>query len=138
MSFQFKKDISGREFQREGTHVFLWLIHIDVWQWKWKLLSPVWLFLTPWTVHSILQARLLEWVAFPFSRGSSWLRDGTRVSCITGRFFASWAIREFWQKPTQYWKEFILQLKKIFKVDISVYNGVSDLKGSRAGFKKTS
>ena len=38
--------------------------------WKWKPLSHVWLFATPWvTVHGILQARVLEWVAFPFSRG---------------------------------------------------------------------
>ena len=54
---------------------------------------------TPWdpmdyTVHGVLQAILLEWVAFPFSRGSSQPRDGTQVSCITGRFFTSWATRE--------------------------------------------
>ena len=34
-----------------------------------------------------LQARILEWVAIPFSRGSSQPRDGTWVSCIAGRFF---------------------------------------------------
>ena len=50
------------------------------------------LFATPWTiVHGILQARILEWVAFPFSRGFSQLRDRTPVSCIAGGFFASWA-----------------------------------------------
>ena len=38
-------------------------------------------------VHGILQARILEWVAFPFSRGSSQPRDQTQVSCIVGRFF---------------------------------------------------
>ena len=47
-----------------------------------------------YTVHGILQARILEWVAFPFSRGSSQPRDQTQVSHITGRFFASWATRE--------------------------------------------
>ena len=41
------------------------------------------------TVHKILQARILEWVAFPFSRGSSQPRDQTQVSCIAGRFFTS-------------------------------------------------
>ena len=47
------------------------------------------------TVHGILQARILEWVAFfPFSRGSSQPRDQTQVSCIMGRFFTSWATRE--------------------------------------------
>ena len=39
------------------------------------------------SVHGILQARILEWVAIPFSRGSSQPRDQTWVSCIAGRFF---------------------------------------------------
>ena len=38
-------------------------------------------------LYGILQARTLEWVAFPFSRGSSKLRNRTRVSCIAGGFF---------------------------------------------------
>ena len=42
-----------------------------------------------YTVHGILQARILEWVAFPFSRGSSQPRDQTQVSHIAGRFFTS-------------------------------------------------
>ena len=46
------------------------------------------------SVHGILQARILEWVVFLFSRGSSQPRDWTQVSCIAGRFFTSWAIRE--------------------------------------------
>ena len=45
-------------------------------------------------VHGILQARILEWVAFPFSRESSQTRDRTQVSHIAGRFLTSWAIRE--------------------------------------------
>ena len=44
-----------------------------------------------YTVHGILQARILEWVAFPFSRGSSQSRGQTQVSHIAGRFFTSWA-----------------------------------------------
>ena len=51
---------------------------------------------TPWTVaHQaplsmrILQARILEWVAMPSSRGSSQSRDGTQVSLIAGRFFTN-------------------------------------------------
>ena len=42
-----------------------------------------------YTVHGILQARILEWVAFPFSRGSSQPRDQTQVSRIAGRFLTS-------------------------------------------------
>ena len=42
------------------------------------------------TVHGILQARILEWVAFPFSRGSFQPRDWTQISHIAGGFFTSW------------------------------------------------
>ena len=58
---------------------------------KWKLLSrdPI-----DYTVPGILQARILEWVAFPFSRESSQPRDRTQVSHIAGRFFTNWATRE--------------------------------------------
>ena len=38
--------------------------------------------------------RILEWVAYPFSSESSWPRNWTRVSCIAGRFFTSWATRD--------------------------------------------
>ena len=37
---------------------------------------------------------ILEWIAYPISRGSSWPRNRTRVSCIAGRFFTNWAMRE--------------------------------------------
>ena len=68
---------------------------------KWKSLScaPVVLSYVchpmDYIVHEIIQARILEWVAFPFSRGSSQTRDQTQISCIAGRFFTSWATREF-------------------------------------------
>ena len=63
---------------------------------KWKPLSRVQLFVTPmdYTAHGILQARILESVAVPFSRGSSQSRDQTQVSHITGGFFTNWAISE--------------------------------------------
>ena len=68
-------------------------------------LSHVILFATPWTVAyqappsmGFFQARVLKWVAISFSRGSSWPRDRTQVSCIVGRCFTVWATREvqFW------------------------------------------
>ena len=46
------------------------------------------------SLHGILQARVLEWVAISFSRGSARPRDRTRVSCIPGRGFNLWATRE--------------------------------------------
>ena len=42
-----------------------------------------------YTVYGVLQARILEWVAFPFSRGSPQPRDWTHISHIVGRFFTS-------------------------------------------------
>ena len=47
-----------------------------------------------YTVHRILQARILEWLAVPFFRGSSQTRDQTQVSHVAGNFFTSWATRE--------------------------------------------
>ena len=58
-------------------------LYVLIWS-EWKLLSSVRLFATPWTIHGILQTRILEGVAFPFSRGSSQPRDRTQVSCIAG------------------------------------------------------
>ena len=46
------------------------------------------------TVHGILQARILEWVAFPFSRGSSQLKDQTQISHIAEGFFTVWVTRK--------------------------------------------
>ena len=106
-----------------------------------------------YTVHGILQARILEWVAFPFSRGSfptqesspglphgrwnlyqlshkgsprilEWVaypsssgpsgpRNQTGVSCMAGRFFTNWAIREAQKKCNK--------TKKIFYNDFSLY-----------------
>ena len=52
-----------------------------------------------YTIHGILQARILERVAFPFTRGASQPKDRTQVSRIAGRFFTSWATRE----AQEYW-----------------------------------
>ena len=50
--------------------------------------------LMDYTVHGNLQARILKWVAVPFSRGSSRPRNQTQFSRIAGRFFTSWATSE--------------------------------------------
>ena len=54
--------------------------------------------------YGILQARILEWVAFPVSRGSSQPRDQTQVSCIAGGFFTSWDTRE----AQEYWDGYLI------------------------------
>ena len=55
------------------------------------------------TVHGILQSRILERVAFPFSRGSSQPRDQTQVSHIAGGCFTSWATREAQVSSVTFW-----------------------------------
>ena len=67
------------------------------WKWKWSH-SVVSDSATPWivglpgfSIHGIFQARVLEWAAIFFSRGSSRRRNRTLVSCIAGRCFAFWA-----------------------------------------------
>ena len=90
----FKQGLDGIEVSKR----WLWLVYrLKSESRKWKLLGQVWLFVTPWThtVHRILQTRILEWVAFPFSRGSSQPGNQTAVSCIAGKFFTNWAIREY-------------------------------------------
>ena len=76
---------------------------LEAWKWKVKVLvaqlcptlcDPTDCSPPGSSVHGTLQARILEWIAIPFSRGFSWLRDGTWVPCITGVFFTVWAIRE--------------------------------------------
>ena len=57
-----------------------------------------------YTVHGILQARILAWIAFPFSRGSSQPRDWTQVSHIAGEFFTRWAIRETLMYDSKKWQ----------------------------------
>ena len=75
--------------------------HASVMKVKVKSLSRVQLFATPWTcrppgssIQGILQARMLEWVAIPFCRGSSPPRDRTLDSRTAGRLFTVWATRE--------------------------------------------
>ena len=81
---------------------------------KWKSLNHVQLFATPWTtIHRILQARILQWVAFPFSRRSSQSRDRTQVSLIAGGFFTNWAPREAPQ-----WFLIVVLLFGLYKKDL--------------------
>ena len=63
------------------------------------LCDPMNCSLPGFSFHGILQVRILEWIAIPFSRGSSRPRDGTLVSCITGRFFHFLSYREVIVSP---------------------------------------
>ena len=61
------------------------------------------------SVCNILLARILKWVAITFSRGSSWPRDRTRLFCIAGRFFTTWATRHC---LGHIWKDGSTQVRK--------------------------
>ena len=83
-----------------NSRVRTWLLE-KPWWWWFSWLSHVQLYRNPMdcsllgsSVHGILQARILEWVAISFSRGSSQPRNWTLLSCLAGRFFTDWAARE--------------------------------------------
>ena len=85
--------------------------------------ARVHLFATPWTVaHQaplsvrILQARILEWIAMPSSRGSSQPRDWTEVSRIAGRFFTAWATIVIWWNIYGLCPQFLKQGLKKFNL----------------------
>ena len=70
------------------------MIECEISMYMLSCFSPVQLFVIPWTVAhqaplsiGFVQVRILEWVAMPFSRGSSQPRDLTQVSYIAGGFF---------------------------------------------------
>ena len=77
------------------------------------------------SVHGILQARILEGVVISFSTGSSQLRDQTQVSCIAGRFFTIWPIREAQAKEMQVTKTYntIIILKIECKKTLKIGQG---------------
>ena len=82
-------------FSRQGFHIFI-QVGVD-WQFWLVKVAQLCLILCDsmgYRVQGILQARMLEWVAFPFCRGLSQPRDQTQVSLIAGRFITSWATRE--------------------------------------------
>ena len=65
------------------------------------------------SVYGILQARILEWIASPLSRGYSRPRDRTWVSYIAGRFFTVWATRETQASQVAQWLRIHLRVQEI-------------------------
>ena len=77
------------------THIYIWQNKkSEVAQSCPTIWDPIHCSLPGSSVHGIFQARILEWIAIFFSRGSSWPRNQTQVSCVAGRFFIDWAMRE--------------------------------------------
>ena len=83
-------------FSRQEYWSWVPLPSLSEWvsEWVSENLSVVSNSLQPIQLHGILQARILEWVVFPFSRGSFQPKDQTQVSSIAGGFFTSWFTRE--------------------------------------------
>ena len=80
------------------------------------------------SVHGISQARILEWVAIPFSLGSSLPRDRTQVSCIGRRILHHWATRE---APGETFGRFLSS------EDGALMNGISALKNKNPSLQQT-
>ena len=76
---------------------------------KWKKVKVAHLWLILWypTVHGIPQARILEWVAYPFSSKSSQPRNPTQVSCTADGFFTNWAIKKAPISKNKNWMRFM-------------------------------
>ena len=81
-------------------------------------------------VHGILQARILEWVAISFSRGTSWSRNWTQVSRVAGRCFTNWACLQV--KAILCWEPArgVLPVAKVMKLRGPTGKGESGLKGA--------
>ena len=80
-----------------NMYTYNWIIVLYHWnniQSKQTLRDPMGCSPPGCSVQEILQARILEWIAIPFSRESSWLMDQTQVSCNSGSFFTVWGTRE--------------------------------------------
>ena len=104
LSFFLKKPIEDKNFDSMKTKVKGQSLSLTLYFYSFKTVSesevaqlcptlfdPMDCSLPGSSVHGIFQAGVLEWVAIVFSRGSSWPRDWTQVSCIAGRRFTVWA-----------------------------------------------
>ena len=101
-SFLFQKFHTDRVTQYGDCSGFFHLVVFKVTQSCLTLWDPM-----DYKVHEILHARILEWVAFPFSRGSFQPRDRTQVSSIVAGFFTGWATREGLLSPSIMFLSFI-------------------------------
>ena len=83
---------NGKEYEKEYTRTHGHVCSVTQ---SWPTLCNPMVCSPPGSsVHGISQAKILEWVAISFSRGSFWLRNQTQVSCIASGFFTDWATRE--------------------------------------------
>ena len=84
----------GRRVEREHERASFAAVNLNVTQSSLTICDPKGYSLPGSSIHGIFPARILEWIAIPFSRGTSWPGAWTWVSCITGRVFTVCATRE--------------------------------------------
>ena len=101
------QELLSFQFRNQESEVKVLVAHLCLTDWDCVDCSPPGSF-----VHGILQARILEWAAISFCRGSSQPRDWNWVSCIAGRFYTLWATRE---ADTAYLQGKLIRIKKTFK-----------------------
>ena len=129
--FIFKKIFLNTEFHKPSKWLYMYIMCMLVVQLCLTLCDPMDCNPPVSSLHGMLQARILERVAIPFSRGSSWPRDWTWVSCITGRFFTTRPPEKpllvFWVSvnwENTYWQEAALKWKMLlilFTLMASIY-----------------
>ena len=73
------------------------------------------------TVHGISQARILEWVAISFSRGSSWPRDQTHVSCMGGSFTTAPPGKPIISRP---FSRYLLPSDHVLEIGVTAFQGI--------------
>ena len=93
-SLWLKSYPASTQYDKNPTHPWKWKVKVLVAQSCPTLCNPMDCSLPSSSVHGILQAKILEWVSIPFSRGSSQPRDQTWVCCMAGRFFTIWTTKE--------------------------------------------
>ena len=116
-SLSLLQRISPTQGSNPGIPHCRWILYQLNYQRSPTLCDPMDCNLPGSSVHRILQARILEWVAYPFSRRCSQPKNPTGFSCIVGRFFTSWATRTI----------FFFNISSFFKKLFSLYwVGITD------------
>ena len=121
--FFFTRNISRPIYFPISSLSFYYLIkwsEVKVTQSRPTLCNPMDCGLPGFSVHGILQARILEWIAIPFSMGSSQLRDQTQLSRTAGVFLTIWATRE--SRITSYKSVISIEINQVHYTKLSCLN----------------
>ena len=110
--------VSTNSQSRKNIYIYIYIfVYVYVTTLKVKVVQSCLTLYDPmdYIVHGILQARILEWVAYPFSSGSSQPRNQTEVFYIAGGFSVNWATREAHNNIDEYQKHW--WMKEVYAKD---------------------